>query len=98
MTSHSGGSSCSVHGLEGSPWTRTTSMKWVVKSSPAAVTRQSGKTATLRLSGGCYPTKRNWMEVGHVKRRLFITSVFFSRVYDHSLPHNQLATSDVEGE
>ncbi|CAA7388238.1 unnamed protein product [Spirodela intermedia] len=26
-------------------------MKWVVESSPAAVTRRSGKTATLRLSG-----------------------------------------------
>ncbi|CAA7401819.1 unnamed protein product [Spirodela intermedia] len=24
MTSRSGGSSCSVHGLEGSPWTKTT--------------------------------------------------------------------------
>ncbi|CAA7392269.1 unnamed protein product [Spirodela intermedia] len=38
------------------------------------------------------------------KRRLFIASsmlsggVPFSRVYDHSLPHSRLATSDVEGE
>ncbi|CAA6654030.1 unnamed protein product [Spirodela intermedia] len=37
-------------------------MKWVVESSPAAVTRRSGKTATLRLSGGCHPTERSWME------------------------------------
>ncbi|CAA7388589.1 unnamed protein product [Spirodela intermedia] len=37
-------------------------MKWVVESSPAAVTRRSGKTATLRLSGGCHPTERGWME------------------------------------
>ncbi|CAA6675628.1 unnamed protein product [Spirodela intermedia] len=75
----SGGSSCSVHGLEGSPWTKTMwaisrssrerSMKWVVESSPVAVTRQSGKTATLRHSDGCHPTERSWME-----RRLFIAS------------------------
>ncbi|CAA7400727.1 unnamed protein product [Spirodela intermedia] len=56
----SGGSLCSVYGLEGSPWTKTKwaisrssrevlrSMKWVAESSPAAVTRRSGKTATLR--------------------------------------------------
>ncbi|CAA6674316.1 unnamed protein product [Spirodela intermedia] len=74
------------------------------------------KTATLRLSGGCHPTKRSWMEVGRgasssgprSKRRLFIASGTlsgggdsqspFSRVYDHSLPHSRLATSDVEGE
>ncbi|CAA6660773.1 unnamed protein product [Spirodela intermedia] len=37
-------------------------MKWVVESSLAAVTRRSGKTATLRLSGGCHPTERSWME------------------------------------
>ncbi|CAA7394461.1 unnamed protein product [Spirodela intermedia] len=42
-------------------------MKWIVESSPAAVTRWSGKTATLRLSGGCHPTERSWMEVGRVK-------------------------------
>ncbi|CAA6674977.1 unnamed protein product [Spirodela intermedia] len=41
-------------------------MKWVVESSPAAVTRRSGKTATLRLSGGCHPTERGWMEVRRV--------------------------------
>ncbi|CAB1184479.1 unnamed protein product [Spirodela intermedia] len=41
-------------------------MKWVVESSPAAVTWQSGKTATLRLSSGCHPTERSWMEVGRV--------------------------------
>ncbi|CAA7409444.1 unnamed protein product [Spirodela intermedia] len=75
------------------------SMKWVVESSPAAVTRRSGKTTTLRLSGGCHPTERSWMEVGRVKRRLFIASTSpFPRVYDHSLPHNRLATGDVEGE
>ncbi|CAA6674780.1 unnamed protein product [Spirodela intermedia] len=76
-------------------------------SSPVAVTRQSGKTATLRLSGGCHPTERSWMEVGRgasssgprSKRRLFIASAkSFSRVYDHSLPHSRLATGDVEGE
>ncbi|CAA7394553.1 unnamed protein product [Spirodela intermedia] len=38
------------------------SMKWVAESSPAAVTQQSGKTATLQLSGGCHPTERSWME------------------------------------
>ncbi|CAA6674132.1 unnamed protein product [Spirodela intermedia] len=75
-------------------------MKWVVESSPAAVTQRSGKTATLRLSGGCHPTERSWMEVGRVsgsfilrsaqQGRLFIASV--SRVYDHSLPHSRLAT------
>ncbi|CAA6665266.1 unnamed protein product [Spirodela intermedia] len=27
MTSRSGGSSCSVHGLEGSPWTKTTRLR-----------------------------------------------------------------------
>ncbi|CAA6670737.1 unnamed protein product [Spirodela intermedia] len=32
------------------------------------------------------------------KRRLFIASIPFSRVYNHSLPHSRLATSDVEGE
>ncbi|CAA6672281.1 unnamed protein product [Spirodela intermedia] len=31
------------------------------------------------------------------KRRLFIASISFSHVYDHSSPHAQLATSDVEG-
>ncbi|CAA6672092.1 unnamed protein product [Spirodela intermedia] len=37
-------------------------MKWVVESSPTAVTRQSEKMATLRLSGGCHPTEKSWME------------------------------------
>ncbi|CAA7407035.1 unnamed protein product [Spirodela intermedia] len=46
------------------------SMKWVVESSPAAVTRRSGKTTTLRLSGGSHPTERSWMEVGRVRWRL----------------------------
>ncbi|CAA7409765.1 unnamed protein product [Spirodela intermedia] len=45
-------------------------MKWVVESSLAAVTRRSGKTATLRLSGGYHPTERSWMEVGHMRWRL----------------------------
>ncbi|CAA6674051.1 unnamed protein product [Spirodela intermedia] len=27
---------------------------------------EDGKTATLRLSGGCHPTERSWMEVGRV--------------------------------
>ncbi|CAA7396109.1 unnamed protein product [Spirodela intermedia] len=26
-----------------------------------------GKTATLRLSGGCHSTKRSWMEVGRCR-------------------------------
>ncbi|CAA7401710.1 unnamed protein product [Spirodela intermedia] len=38
------------------------SIKWVVESSPAAVTWRSGKMATLRLSDGCHPTERSWME------------------------------------
>ncbi|CAA7394218.1 unnamed protein product [Spirodela intermedia] len=38
-------------------------MKWVVKTSPGAVTRRSGKMATLRLSGGCHSTEKSWMEV-----------------------------------
>ncbi|CAA7409806.1 unnamed protein product [Spirodela intermedia] len=46
------------------------SMKWVVESSPAAVTLRSGKMATLRLSGSCHPTERSWMEVGRVRWRL----------------------------
>ncbi|CAA6659754.1 unnamed protein product [Spirodela intermedia] len=46
--------------------------------------------ATLRLSSDCHLTERSWMEVGRQSP--------FSRVYDHSLPHSQLATSDVEGE
>ncbi|CAA7395934.1 unnamed protein product [Spirodela intermedia] len=37
-------------------------MKWVVESSPAAVTRRSRKTATLRLSSGCHPTEKSYME------------------------------------
>ncbi|CAA7411079.1 unnamed protein product [Spirodela intermedia] len=37
-------------------------MKWVVESSPAAVTQRSGKTATLRLSGDCHSTERSRME------------------------------------
>ncbi|CAA6675026.1 unnamed protein product [Spirodela intermedia] len=77
-------------------------MKWVVESSPAAVTRRSGKTATLRLSAAV--TRRRG--AGWSKRRLFITSGTlsescsfpFSRMYDHSLPHSRLATGDVEGE
>ncbi|CAA6674687.1 unnamed protein product [Spirodela intermedia] len=33
--------------------------------------------------------ERSWMEVGRIP---------FSCVYDHSLPHNRLATGDVKGE
>ncbi|CAA6675140.1 unnamed protein product [Spirodela intermedia] len=29
---------------------------------------RSGKTVTLRLSGGCHPTERSWMEVGRVSK------------------------------
>ncbi|CAA6662453.1 unnamed protein product [Spirodela intermedia] len=34
MTSHSKGSSCSVHGLEGSPWTKTTDFAALRRLSP----------------------------------------------------------------
>ncbi|CAA7409447.1 unnamed protein product [Spirodela intermedia] len=37
-------------------------MSNILVSSPAAVTRRSGKTATLRLFGGCHSTERSWME------------------------------------
>ncbi|CAA6674584.1 unnamed protein product [Spirodela intermedia] len=85
------------------------SMKWVVELSPEAITWRSGKTVTLRLSGSCHPTERSWMEVGRIKRRLFITSglpkqkkLFHSNknvnLYDHSLPHARLATDDMQGE
>ncbi|CAA7410678.1 unnamed protein product [Spirodela intermedia] len=69
--------------------------------------KSNRKMTTLWLSGGCHLTERSWMEVGRRasssgprnKRRLFIASKsHFSRVYDHSLPHSQLATGDVEGE
>ncbi|CAA6669242.1 unnamed protein product [Spirodela intermedia] len=81
----------------------------LIPLSPAAVTRQSGKMATLRLSDDCHSTERSLMEVGHVsgnsssgphsKRRLFIASgSSFSHVYDHSLSHSRLATGDVEEE
>ncbi|CAA7392277.1 unnamed protein product [Spirodela intermedia] len=66
---------------------------------------KNGNFVALRRLG-CHPTERSWMEVGRgassssprSKRRLFIASIRFSRVYDHSLPHSRLATSDVEGE
>ncbi|CAA7399498.1 unnamed protein product [Spirodela intermedia] len=38
----------------------------VVESSLVAVTWQSRKMATLRLSDGCHPTKKSWMEVGRM--------------------------------
>ncbi|CAA7393087.1 unnamed protein product [Spirodela intermedia] len=51
------------------------SMEWVVESSPAAVTRRSGKMATLQLSGGCHPTERSWMERWRlVSRRIILFS------------------------
>ncbi|CAA7411125.1 unnamed protein product [Spirodela intermedia] len=37
-------------------------MKWVVELSLAAVTRRSGKMATLRLSSNCHSTERSWMK------------------------------------
>ncbi|CAA6672582.1 unnamed protein product [Spirodela intermedia] len=46
-------------------------MKWVVESSPAAVTRRSGKTATLRLSAAV--TRRRgagWRCTGGWKERV----------------------------
>ncbi|CAA7392231.1 unnamed protein product [Spirodela intermedia] len=54
-------------------------MKWVVESSPAAVTRRSGKTATLRLSGGSSSSGPR------SKRRLFIASGTLSGGGDSSL-------------
>ncbi|CAA6675779.1 unnamed protein product [Spirodela intermedia] len=54
-------------------------MKWVVESSPAAVTRRSRKTVTLRLSDGCHPTEKSWME--EVATRLLV---------DRPLPDNGL--------
>ncbi|CAA6674263.1 unnamed protein product [Spirodela intermedia] len=41
-------------------------MKWVVESSPAAVTRQSGKMATLRLSAAV--TRRRGADGGEARR------------------------------
>ncbi|CAA6674759.1 unnamed protein product [Spirodela intermedia] len=38
------------------------SMKWVIESSPAAVTWRSEKIATLQLSGSCHPMEKSWME------------------------------------
>ncbi|CAA6658538.1 unnamed protein product [Spirodela intermedia] len=65
---------------------------------------RSGKTVTLRLSGGCHPTERSWMEVGHVLESFILRSAQqkealhricpFSRVYDHSLPHSRLAIGE----
>ncbi|CAA7389787.1 unnamed protein product [Spirodela intermedia] len=49
-------------------------MKWVVESSPAAVTQRSEKTTTLRLSGGCHSTERSWMEVGRMSRSFILRS------------------------
>ncbi|CAA6675127.1 unnamed protein product [Spirodela intermedia] len=49
-------------------------MKWVVKSSLAAITRRSRKTATLRLFGDCHSTERSWMKVGHVSMSFILRS------------------------
>ncbi|CAA6658089.1 unnamed protein product [Spirodela intermedia] len=69
------------------------SIKWVVELSLAAVTWRSEKMATLRLSSGCHPTKRSWMEVGvcqeasssspHNKRRLFIFISLLLLIWTH---------------
>ncbi|CAA6674258.1 unnamed protein product [Spirodela intermedia] len=48
-------------------------MKWVVESSPAAVTRRSGKTATLRLPAAV--TRRRgagWRRWRLVSRRIVL--------------------------
>ncbi|CAA7392235.1 unnamed protein product [Spirodela intermedia] len=82
-----------VHGLEGSPWTKTTSIKWLVELSLVAATWRSKKTVILRLSVAI--TRQRG--AGWSKRRLFIASVPFLHVYDHSLSHSRLATSDIEG-
>ncbi|CAA7405824.1 unnamed protein product [Spirodela intermedia] len=59
-------------------------MKWVVESSPAAVTRRSGKTATLVgwRWAVCQGTSSS---SSHSKRRLFITSGMLFRGGDSSL-------------
>ncbi|CAA6672453.1 unnamed protein product [Spirodela intermedia] len=44
MTSCSGGSSCSVHGLEGSPWTKTT--------------LEINEVSRRIVFGGCHPAER----------------------------------------
>ncbi|CAA6674061.1 unnamed protein product [Spirodela intermedia] len=58
------------------------------------------KIATLRLSDGCHPTERSWIEVAtHLSAdRPLSNDVPFSRVCDHSLLHNRLATGDMQGE
>ncbi|CAA6654094.1 unnamed protein product [Spirodela intermedia] len=44
-------------------WTKMTWInEWVVESSLMAVIQRSRETATLRLSSGCHPTERSWME------------------------------------
>ncbi|CAB1184484.1 unnamed protein product [Spirodela intermedia] len=53
---------------------RYRSMEWVVESSPAAVTRRSGKMVTLQLSGGCHLTERSWMEVGRMSGSFILRS------------------------
>ncbi|CAA6675330.1 unnamed protein product [Spirodela intermedia] len=50
------------------------SMKWVVESSPMAITRRSGKTATLWLFGGCRLIERSWMEVVRVSGSFILRS------------------------
>ncbi|CAA7403214.1 unnamed protein product [Spirodela intermedia] len=62
-----------------------------------------GKMTTLWLFGGCHPTERSWMEVGHMSGSFILRPTQqeealhriypFSRVYDHSLPHSWLATA-----
>ncbi|CAA7401496.1 unnamed protein product [Spirodela intermedia] len=38
-----------------------------------------GKTATLRLSGGCHPTERSWMEQwNYENKNLQISNIIFN--------------------
>ncbi|CAA7400859.1 unnamed protein product [Spirodela intermedia] len=49
-------------------------MKWVVESSPTAVTQRSRKTVTLRLSNSCHPIERGagWRRWRLVSRRIVL--------------------------
>ncbi|CAA6656591.1 unnamed protein product [Spirodela intermedia] len=75
-------------------WAQLRLMKWVIESSLVAVTDEAEKQQLC----GSSTTVTRWKGAGWSKRRLFIASATTLRVYDHSLPHNWLATGDMEGE
>ncbi|CAA7392248.1 unnamed protein product [Spirodela intermedia] len=60
--------------------------------------RKNGDFAALQWLWGWGACQGASSSSPRSKRRLFIASIPFLRVYDHSLPHSRLATSDVEGE